>query len=75
LSIKSITIAVDKDDQELAVWVATEEVDGMGDQEVAELLGLNPDIEVDLGWRNDAVTKRAAQLLQHWQELKEESIK
>jgi hypothetical protein len=48
-----------------AEQVATEDVDAMSDDEVADYLGIEPD-EVNWDYRNDAIEKRIAQLLEIW---------
>ena len=55
-------------DQEIydqAIIVATEDIDGMSDEEIADYLGIEWD-EVDYQYRNDAIDKRVDELVDLW---------
>jgi hypothetical protein len=51
-----------------AEQVATEDIDGMSDDEVADYLGIELD-EVNYQYRNDAIDKRIEELLEMWKEV------
>ena len=51
-----------------AQQVATEDIDGMSDSEVADYLGIEVD-EVNYQYRNDAIDKRIDELLEMWKQI------
>ena len=51
-----------------AQQVATEDIDGMSDGEVADYLGIEAD-EVNYHYRNDAIDKRIDELLEMWKKI------
>lgn len=56
-----------KELQEKAFKVAIEDVDRWDDREVADYIGAESD-EIDFDYRSDAVSKRAEELLELWEE-------
>ena len=50
-----------------ALVVATEDIDGMSDEEIADYLNINYE-EVNWDYRNDAITKKAEELINQWKQ-------